>query len=100
MRHSSSRAGEYGVANHFQGDREARFEPRGPVDDAHPAPAEFLVQLADQRLFGPLAGIELAAGKFPQPRELFAFGPLRDQHTVIGIDQRAGDNEGELDHER
>jgi hypothetical protein len=32
------------------------------------------VQFADQRLFGPLAGIELAAGKFPQARERLPSG--------------------------
>ena len=61
---------------------------------------EFFVQLTDQRGLRPLAGLELAAGKFPQPRKRLALGPLRDQDAVVRIDQRAGDDEGELDHER
>ena len=48
--------------------------------------AEFLVQLADQRIFGPLAVVELAAGKLPKARHRLAFRPLCDQHAVVGID--------------
>ena len=55
------------------------------------------MQFADQRLLRPLAGLDLAAGKFPQARERLAFRALRDQHALVGIDQRAGDDEGELD---
>ena len=61
---------------------------------------EFFMQLTDQRGLRPLAGLELAAGKFPQTSKRLALGALRDQDTVVRIDQRAGDDEGELDHER
>ena len=47
--------------------------------------------------FRPLAGLDLAAGKFPQARHRLAFRPLRDQHALVGVDQRAGDHEGEFD---
>ena len=57
------------------------------------ADADFLVQFADQRLLRPLAGLDLAAGKFPQPRQRLALRPLRDQHALVGVDQRAGDHD-------
>ncbi len=59
--------------------------------------ADFLVQFADQRRFRPLAGLDLAAGKFPQAGERLAWRPLRDQHALVGVDQRAGDHEGEFE---
>ena len=46
--------------------------------------------------FRPLAGLQLAAGELPQARQCLAFGPLGDEHTVIGIDQGAGDDEEQL----
>ncbi len=61
--------------------------------------AELLVQFADQRILRPFAVIQLAAGKLPQSGERLAFRPLRDQHAVVGVDQCAGDDEGEL-HDR
>ena len=54
---------------------------------------DFLVQFADQRRFRTLAGLDLAAGKFPQARERLAFRPMRDQHALVSIDQRAGDHQ-------
>ena len=62
--------------------------------------AQLFVQFADQRRFGPLAGLQLAAGKFPQSRKRLAFGTLRDQDAVVRIDQRAGDDEGVFVYER
>ena len=56
--------------------------------------ADFLMQFADQRLFGALARIELAAGKFPQPGHRLAGRPLRDQDAPVDVDQRAGDHQG------
>ena len=58
--------------------------------------AKFFGKLADQRRFRPLAGLELAAGKFPQAGKLLALGPLGDQNAVVGVDERASDDEGEL----
>ncbi len=49
-----------------------------------------LVQFADQALLRPLAGLALAAGKFPQAGERLAFGALRDQDALVSIDERAG----------
>src|SRR5258707_8916887 len=59
--------------------------------------ADLLMQLADQRLFRPLARLDLAAGKFPQPRERLALRALREQHAPVGVHQRAGNHEGEFD---
>ena len=53
--------------------------------------AEFLAQFPDQRVLGPLAGLQLAAGKLPEARELFAFGTLGDQHAIVGVDERDGE---------
>src|SRR5690348_11556248 len=58
--------------------------------------ADLFAQFTDQGDLRPLAGFDLAAGEFPQPRKRLALGPLRDQHALVGIDQRAGDDEGEL----
>jgi hypothetical protein len=46
--------------------------------------------------FRPFAGLQLAAGKFPQAGQRLAFRPLCDQHAAVGIDQRAGDDEEEF----
>jgi SAM-dependent methyltransferase len=54
---------------------------------------ELLVQLADQRRFRPFAGLQLAAGKFPQAGQRLAFRPLCNQHAAVGINQSAGDDE-------
>ena len=59
--------------------------------------ADFLVKFANERCFGPLAGLKLTAWKFPESCERFAFRPLRDQHALVGVDQGAGDNESEFD---
>ena len=58
--------------------------------------ADFLMQFADQRLLRPFAGLDLAAGKFPQACQRLAFRALRDQYALVGVDQRAGDDEGEF----
>ena len=50
--------------------------------------------------FGPLARLDLAAGKFPKSGERFAFRPLSDQHPPVGIDERDGDDEQELGQRR
>ena len=52
--------------------------------------AELFAQFADQRPFRRLAGLDLAAGKFPQPGHRFACGTLRDQHTSVDIEQCDG----------
>ena len=55
--------------------------------------AEFFVEFARERRFGRFAGLVLAAGEFPQPGELLALGPLRDQHAPVGIDEHAGNDQ-------
>ena len=37
----------------------------------------------------PLAGLELAAGKLPEAGQRLAFGALRDQDALVGVNQRA-----------
>ena len=59
--------------------------------------ADLLVQLADQGCFRPLAGFDLAAGKFPQARHHLSLRPLRDQDALVGVDERAGDHEDDVD---
>src|SRR5712671_7149047 len=69
---------------------------RGEAGLAH-GDTDFLVQFADQRCFRTFAGLDLAAGKLPQARERLALRPLRDQHALVGVDQRAGDHQDEID---
>src|SRR6202046_3709143 len=52
--------------------------------------SKFLPQLSNQALFGPFAGLDLAARKLPQYRHRLARRTLCDEHAAIGIDQRAG----------
>ena len=59
--------------------------------------SQFLLQLADQALFRPLAGFDLAAGKLPQPAIDFPSGRCAMQHAAVGIDERAGGNKDEFD---
>ncbi len=55
--------------------------------------AQFLLEFADERIFRPLARLDLAAGKLPQSSHRFSWRTLRDQHAAIGIDEGAGRNE-------
>ncbi len=50
--------------------------------------AEFLMQFADQRCLGPLAGLELAAGKLPKTGQALSRRPLCHEHPIVRIDQR------------
>ena len=54
---------------------------------------ELFLQFADERVLRPLAGVDLAARELPQALELLAFGPLREQHPSVGVDQRRRDDE-------
>ena len=54
---------------------------------------QFFVQFADQGLFGAFACLDLAAGEFPQARQVLTLGALGDQDAAIRIDQRHGDDE-------
>src|SRR5262245_57671580 len=55
--------------------------------------AEFFFCFADDRFFGTFARLHLAAGKFPEARHVLSFGPLRNEDTAIGIDERDSRNE-------
>lgn len=57
------------------------------------ADAELLVELADQRFLRRLAGLDLAAGKFPEAGELLAGGALGEQDAAVGVEKRAGGDE-------
>ena len=61
--------------------------------------AKLFHEFADERVLRPFAGVNLPAGELPQALEGFAFGPLREQHPSVGVDQRRRDDEHEL-HER
>src|SRR5262249_35635083 len=61
--------------------------------DADP---ELLLQFPDQGLLGPLARLDLAAGKFPEARHRLAGRALRDQHARVRIDESASGDEDEL----
>ena len=72
--------------------RESERREAGLFDDN----AEFFAEFADQRLFRPLADIELPAGEFPEIGEVLAHWALSDQHEVVGVDERCGDDEEEF----
>src|SRR3954451_2501417 len=59
--------------------------------------AELLVEFAYQGFLGPLAGLDLAARKLPQPRQLLAFRALRQKNAIVRVDQGDGDDEGEFE---
>jgi hypothetical protein len=63
--------------------REAVFADRYP---------QLLVQFADQTGLGRLAGLQLAAGKFPKASQRLALRALAQKHPAIAVDQgRRGD---------
>ena len=56
---------------------------------------EFFAELAGESGFGGLAGLDLAAGKFPFEREVFVRRALRDEHAAGGVlDDGADDGNG------
>ncbi len=55
----------------------------GPDGDS-----ELLLELARQRRFGPLPGLDLAAGKFPQPGHGPARGPLLKEDSALAVHKR------------
>src|SRR5260370_538984 len=77
------------VRRHQQVKRRVGVARKGDRREARLADgdADFFLQLADQRLFRPFAGLDLAAGKLPEARERFALRPLRDQDALVGIDK-------------
>jgi hypothetical protein len=62
--------------------------------------AEFLAKFPDKRRFRTLAWFDLAAGKLPEPGQVFAFGPLAQKNAPVGIDKRDSDNEKQFGQER
>src|SRR5581483_6025379 len=63
---------EIGIGVARESERSKTGFPHGDTD--------FLVQFASKRGLRPLAGLELAARKFPKPGKCLSFRPLRDQH--------------------
>ena len=59
--------------------------------------AELFFHFPNDRLFGTLARLDLAAGKFPQPRQRFSFGALGNQNASIFVDQRAGSDKDDTE---
>src|SRR5262245_18396637 len=53
---------------------------------------QLLSELADQGRLGCLARLNLAARELPQSRERPSWGTLGQQHTPVGVDQRAGND--------
>ena len=53
--------------------------------------AEFFMQLARERLFGSLAGVDLAARKLPQSRQVATRRTAREQDAPTRIGNHAGD---------
>ena len=71
---------EIGIGVRGEGERrEAAFVDVDP---------ELLGEFADQRRLRRLAGLHLAAGKFPHPREVLAGRALGEQHAAVRVDQR------------
>ena len=69
-----------------------RGEDEGRKTGGGDADAQFFLQFTDQANLRRLAGLELAAGKFPQARQRLAPRPLADQHASVAVDQgRGGD---------
>ena len=54
---------------------------------------KLLFKFSDERGFRGFARFDLAAGKFPQPRQRFACRTPLNQYATILSDQRRGDNE-------
>ena len=57
--------------------------------------AELLGEFADQRGLGGLAGIEFAAGEFPQAGHRLALRALGQQDAAVGVDQHHRRDEDE-----
>ena len=55
--------------------------------------SEFLAEFPDERVLRPFVGVNLPAGELPQALKRLAFGPLRQQHASVGVDQRRRDDE-------
>jgi hypothetical protein len=57
------------------------------------AAAELLLDFAGQRVDGRFAGLDLAAGEFPQQRHRLIGAPLRQKDSPVGIAAERGDDE-------
>ena len=58
--------------------------------------AKLLGKLADKRMLGRLALLDLAAGEFPQPGERTPRRALGDQDPALTVEKNAGRNKKEL----
>ena len=52
--------------------------------------AQFFLQFADQGLFWGFAGLDLAAGKFPQACHALSFGALGQKDATIHVNKGDG----------
>ena len=84
-RHEKMKVGVF-MAREGEG-RDARFRHRN---------SQFLLKLADERLFGPFARFYLAARELPQSGHRPSGWTLREQNTSVGIEERTCGDEDEL----
>jgi hypothetical protein len=59
--------------------------------------SKFLFEFANERLLRRFAGLDLAAGKFPQAGHRSPFGALGKQNASITVDERTGGDENQFD---
>src|SRR5207245_424415 len=59
--------------------------------------SQFLLELANERVFRSLAGLDLPAGELPQPRHHSAGRTLGNEHASVGIDEGAGGDKDKID---
>ena len=57
---------------------------------------QLFAQFADQGGLWKLTLIHLAPREFPEARQRLAGRSLRDQHPLVDVDQRAGDDQSEF----
>jgi len=56
--------------------------------------AQLLVELAREAGLERFAGLDLAAGKLPQPLEVRALHPARHEEAAVALDDGGGDDDG------
>lgn len=57
--------------------------------------SKLLFELADERIFGPFAGMNLAAWELPQASHFLVDWPLCKKHAPVGVDEGAGGDKNE-----
>ncbi len=59
---------------------------------------EFFVKFANESRFRRLVNFDLAPREFPQSREAFSLGTLRQKNTAIHVNQSTGRNKNYFSH--